>query len=137
MNEFKLIIAGGRAFNNTEILSQGIKDALAELPDDVNVAIVSGCAPGADYLGLKFAIANKVKLYKMPAEWKAFGKRAGFKRNVEMANASHGLLAFWDGESKGTKHMIQVARNKGLYVKVVMYKVIHITEEEYICTLSS
>ena len=29
------------------------------------------------------------------------------------------LLAFWDGKSKGTKHMIDYANKKGLMVKVV------------------
>jgi hypothetical protein len=38
-----------------------------------------------------------------------------------MANYSDTLIAFWDGKSKGTKHMIETAREKGLSVNVCRY----------------
>ncbi len=38
-----------------------------------------------------------------------------------MANAGTHLLAFWDGESPGTKHMISAAERRGLKVHVVRY----------------
>ena len=38
-----------------------------------------------------------------------------------MADTAEGLLAFWDGQSRGTKSMIEFAKQKGLVVKVVMY----------------
>lgn len=55
------------------------------------------------------------------------GKAAGPIRNAQMAKyASEGakgiLVAFWDGKSKGTKNMIQEARNKDLIVKIVEYR---------------
>lgn len=120
-SEFKLIVAGGRDFSDEALLMQGINQVLAELPDDKVVSIVSGMAPGADTLAYQFAKDHKVRVYAMPADWKANGKRAGYMRNVDMANASHGLLAFWDTKSKGTKHMIDIARAKGLYVKIINY----------------
>ena len=121
MKEFKLIVAGGRDFNNRELLDQTIKQVVAELPDDCVVSIVSGMANGADALGYEWALHNKCKVYKHYAEWGKYGKRAGYLRNEEMAKHSQGLLAFWDGVSKGTKHMILTARNMGLYVKVINY----------------
>lgn len=47
------------------------------------------------------------------------GKKAGIFRNIAMAEYAHALIAFWDGESKGTAHMIQAARERGLVVRVV------------------
>ena len=54
------------------------------------------------------------------AEWNRFGKSAGYKRNVVMAENAEALLAIWDGTSKGTGHMINIAKERGL--KVVVYK---------------
>ncbi len=119
--EFKLIVAGGRDFTDPALMNKSIHEVLAELPDDVCVSIVSGMAAGADSLGFVWAKNNNCKVYKFYADWKALGKRAGFVRNTDMANVAQGLLAFWDGKSKGTQHMIQIARNKGLYVKVINY----------------
>ena len=121
MREFKLIVAGGRDFSDRELMDREIRNTIAELPDDRSVSIVSGMAKGADWLAYEWAIANHCKVYKYYADWNTYGKRAGYLRNEDMAKVSHGLLAFHDGVSKGTKHMIQTARNMNLYVKVVRY----------------
>lgn len=123
MKEFKLIVAGGRDFNDKELMDQTIKTVIAELPDDCVVSIVSGMANGADALGYEWALHNKCKVYKHYAEWNKYGKRAGYIRNQEMCDNSQGLLAFHSNKinDKGTRHMIQCARNKGLYIKVSHY----------------
>ncbi|MCR4582518.1 MAG: hypothetical protein K5764_03060 [Prevotella sp.] len=54
-----------------------------------------------------------------PAKWRLLGKAAGMVRNAEMAKCSDELIAFWDGESRGTKHMINFARKRGLEVSVI------------------
>jgi hypothetical protein len=121
-NEFKLIVAGGRDFNNYDQMC----DALMELADDpellgpYEVSIVSGMARGADALAAHFARTNSIKLYPMPADWNT-GKGAGYARNVDMSRFADGLLAFWDGKSRGTRHMIDTMRNAGKFVHVVMY----------------
>lgn len=38
-----------------------------------------------------------------------------------MAEIADALIAFWDGSSKGTKHMIDIAKNKNLLVRVIEY----------------
>lgn len=121
MEPFKLIVAGGRNFNDYELLSEEIeKLALMELREYA-VSIVSGMARGADMLAVQFARKHKVKLYEFPADWERNGKRAGFDRNADMARFADGLLAFWDGKSRGTKHMIDTARALGLAVRVINY----------------
>lgn len=57
----------------------------------------------------------------MPADWDLYGKSAGFKRNVQMAEYADALVAFWDGASSGTKHMIETAQKMGLDVRVKKY----------------
>ena len=84
--------------------------------------IVSGTARGADRLGEQYANANSLPLKKMPAEWDKYGKSAGYKRNEQMAEYSDCLIAFWDGQSRGTKHMIDIARRLDLEVIVIKTK---------------
>jgi hypothetical protein len=62
----------------------------------------------------------RCEVYK--ADFKTYGKAGGPIRNREMAEEADALIAFWDGQSRGTKDMIEVAKKKGLKVRVIMYK---------------
>jgi hypothetical protein len=123
----RIIIAGGRDFNNYEYLVDMVSNfILMELPIEYwnveNLEIVSGCANGADSLGEKYAKERGIKIRKFPADWKGLGKKAGIIRNHEMGDYADALLAFWDGKSNGTKDMIDYATKKGLLVEVFMYE---------------
>jgi hypothetical protein len=115
----KVIIAGGRYFDNYELLSTKC-DKILQNQDDVT--IISGGAKGADSLGEKYAKERGYTLEIFPAKWDEHGKKAGIMRNVEMADNANSLIAFWDGNSRGTKHMVETATNKGLSVRVIKYK---------------
>ena len=114
----KVIIAGGRNFNDYNKLRESCDNILVNQKD---VEIVSGTAAGADTLGERYAQEKGYEVKKFPAQWDLYGKSAGYKRNQQMAEYADGLIAFWDGKSKGTKHMIDIATNKGLKVRVVRY----------------
>lgn len=121
MKEFKLIVAGGRDFNDYQHLSRVLFAMADNEFADHAVSIVSGMARGADALAVQFARTNSIKLYEFPADWNGMGKVAGFKRNGDMAKFADGLLAFWDGASKGTAHMIDCMRLANKPVHVVRY----------------
>ncbi len=74
--------------------------------------VICGCALGADYLGGMWANFRKIPLKLFPYK-KELGKRGGFARNVEMGNYADRGIAFWDGMSRGTKHMIDILENLG------------------------
>jgi len=114
----KVIIAGGRDFKDYDLLKKICNHMLSQSKE---VEIVSGGAKGADSLGEQYASDMGYKCSKFPADWEKYGRAAGFKRNSEMANYSDCLIAFWDGSSKGTQHMINQAKKKNLQVKVVNY----------------
>ena len=61
------------------------------------------------------------ELQSHPADWDKYGKSAGYRRNKEMAEVADACICFWDGQSKGTKHMIDIATDMGLKVKIVNY----------------
>lgn len=59
--------------------------------------------------------------WKRDTPWKLYGKQAGYLRNEQMAQNADALAAFWNGESRGTKHMIELAKRYGLKVRVKRY----------------
>jgi len=101
----KLIVAGSRSgFTQEQVTS-----VLDELTDPLEIEeVVSGSAIGVDKYGELWAYSNNIDVKRFPADWKTLGKRAGFKRNADMGKYADGLIAFWDGKSKGTQHMINV-----------------------------
>jgi len=109
----KTIIAGSRDITSMTELREAIRTA----PFPVT-SVVCGMARGADMLGHRYAQEEKLPVYPFPADWNTYGKRAGYLRNAEMAENAEALIALWDGKSKGTKHMIDIATAKGLKVHV-------------------
>lgn len=114
----KVIIAGGRSFDDYQLLKRKCDEILAEIND---IEIVSGAASGADRLGERYAKEKGYAVKQFPADWSKWGKAAGPKRNKQMAEYGDILIAFWDGESRGTKNMIDLANANNLKVEVFKY----------------
>ena len=125
MNElpfFRVIIAGTRTFSDYELLRTTCNNLLSEKQWTHTVVVISGTARGADQMGERYARERGFQLRRFPADWEQYGKSAGHIRNAKMADNADALIAFWDGESKGTKNMIDNARRKGLAVRVIQYQ---------------
>jgi len=122
MENFKVIIAGSRGFSNYKLLRDKCNEYLRNKRKEYNIIIISGGARGADTLGEKYAQDEGFSLEVFPANWNKFGKSASFRRNEQMAEVADALIAFWDGKSHGTKHMIEIMENKNLLVKIVNYE---------------
>lgn len=116
---YKVIVAGGRQFSNYELLKQSLTHVLKErLP---NVEIVCGKARGADTLGEQYAKELGLPVKYFPADWNTHGRAAGYRRNKEMAIYSDACVVFWDGISKGSKYMIDLAKERELPTRIVHY----------------
>lgn len=115
----KVIIAGSRGFDDYEALCKFCDYIIGEPKEEIE--IVSGTAKGADTLGEQYANERGYKLKQFPADWDIYGKSAGYRRNAEMANYADLLIAFHDGKSKGTKHMIDLANKKEINVAIYTY----------------
>lgn len=116
---FKVIIAGSRGFSNYPLLAETMDNLLRNIR--VPITVVCGMARWADLLGEKYALDRGFQVQRYPADWDKYGKRAGYIRNEQMAQNADALVAFWDGESRGTKHMIDLAHRYGLKVRVKKY----------------
>ena len=119
---FRVIIAGTRSFNDYELLRDSCNNLLSEKQRTHTVVVISGTARGADQMGERYARERGFQLRRFPADWEQYVKSAGHIRNAKMADNADALIAFWDGESKGTKNMIDNARRKGLAVRVIQYQ---------------
>jgi ribonucleotide reductase alpha subunit len=115
----KVIIAGGRDFDDYDLLKQKCNNILQNQDE---VIIISGGAKGADSLGERYGKEKGYNVEVFSPKWNEYGKKAGPIRNQEMATNSNALIAFWDGKSKGTKHMIDTATDEGLLVRIIKYK---------------
>ena len=121
MGVFKVIIAGGRQFSDYELLKAKCDLFLQQKRVTHSIIIVSGTARGADSLGERYAHERGYAVEKYQADWEQHGKAAGPIRNVEMAENADALIAFWDGQSVGTRNMIEVARRRNIPVRLVSY----------------
>lgn len=109
----RTIIAGSRdGFDYDDLLH-----AVEMCPWEITT-VVSGTARGVDRLGERWAKEHNVPLECYPANWDEHGRSAGYIRNDQMARKAEALIALWDGYSKGTKHMINLAHKHGLQVYV-------------------
>lgn len=122
LDEFSLCIAGGRHFHNfNEVQTHGRYWLKALRHFGLELVINEGGALGADRCGRRFAEENALLYLTFKADWDRFKNAAGMVRNNIMIKASHGLLAFWDGESRGTANSIELAKKKKLPLMVVKY----------------
>lgn len=117
----KLIVAGGRDFVNTNRMIE----ELQKLVNSGNIPecseLVCGMARGADMLAYSLWANNKMPIHNFPANWDKYGKSAGYRRNQEMGEFADAAICFWDGNSKGTKHMIDIMNKLNKPVYVVRY----------------
>lgn len=115
---FHVIIAGGRDFADYGLLQSKCDKFFQEKKP---TAIISGLARGADTMGARYARERGIPVLEFPADWERLGRRAGMVRNLQMLEATDAVVAFWDGQSRGTAHMINEAKKRGLPLRVVRY----------------
>lgn len=112
----KVIVAGSRDFDDYGLLVSTL-DKLYPEP----IEVVCGGARGADNFGRVWAVKHDYPYTTFIPNWQKEGKSAGYNRNVEMADYADEAVVFWDGQSKGSQHMINIMKGIGKPVKVVNY----------------
>lgn len=110
----KVAVVGSRNFTDYNL----VKETLDEIKD-ISL-IVSGGARGADSLGERYAAEKGIPIKIFLPAWDVYGRSAGYRRNVQIVEAADIVIAFWDGLSRGTRHSINLAREKGKELLVVL-----------------
>lgn len=112
----KVAIIGSRGFKDYELM----KRCLDPVKEKITL-IVSGGARGADTLGEVYAEENSIPTKILLPDWETQGKVAGFLRNKQIVENADIIIAFWDGESKGTQHSFKLAKELNKKLKIVKY----------------
>ncbi len=109
----KVIIAGSRNIDDYSLVVRTIKNSGYDITE-----VVSGTAVGPDRLGEQWARANNIPIKEMPADWMRHGNSAGPQRNRAMAEYADAAIIIWDGQSKGTRNMIEnmIRRQKPYHI---------------------
>ena len=115
---FSVIIAGSRGFSDYDLLCEKCDKIFSRRKP---TAILCGEAKGADSLGKRYAKEHRIPIQSFPAQWDQYGEAAGMMRNKQMLAFADALVAFWDGESRGTENMLDIAANKGIPVRIIRY----------------
>lgn len=116
----KIVVSGSRTITDHKIISKAMTTGIFELgrilgrkdvfKNDQSIEIISGHARGVDKMAELWAKQHGFSVKLFIPDWDGQGKKAGMLRNEEMANYGDAVLAIWDGESRGTKHMIDYAQ---------------------------
>lgn len=120
----KVIIAGSR---HLTLKSKDIAIALYEtVPEGSLTEIVSGGAEGPDSNAEMYAMDRGIKTsgfdFYIPSWiWNFLGKKAGPMRNAAMAKYADAAIVFWDGESRGSKNMIEEMQKLNKPVEVYFF----------------
>lgn len=133
MKDIRIVVAGGRDFNVYDCVKITLDNYISQiritklykdLPFEEfidKVEIVSGGAKGADSLGEQYALEQGLTCTVFNADWDTHGKSAGYIRNSEMAKYGTHAVIFWDGESKGSGHMIDLAKKHKVKTTIIPY----------------
>ena len=113
----RIIVTGSRSVTDRAWIDDKLDRIFSSLT--ARPIIVSGGTRGPDLFGEAYALKNDLPIERFPGWWATERRAAGYQRNQRMSWRGSHLVAFWDGESPGTKGMIQRAREDGLKVKVV------------------
>ena len=118
LNSYRVIVAGSRGFFDYDLMRRELDELfwVSSEFDDGDIKIISGMADGADSLAIRYADERKLTKILFPANWNKYHRVAGFLRNEDMLSIATHLIVFWDGKSSGTRHMIEIAKAKGIQI---------------------
>ena len=127
----KVIIAGSRDIFDFQILEQAIQLSGFNIKE-----VVSGGARGVDKSGECWAKRKNIPIKQFIPDWGnidkedvvvrqnqygSYNAKAGMERNEEMAKYADALILIWDGESSGSKNMLETAERYNL--KIYVYEI--------------
>lgn len=114
----KVMVCGSRDFTDPFQASLAIGARLRELPP--RCTILHGAARGADRIAAEAAHRHGHTVIPYPPDKDRPSPQRFHERNDRMLDEQPDLvLAFWDGQSRGTLSVIEKAKRRGIPLEVV------------------
>lgn len=113
----RVAIIGSRSVTNYDV----VKGAIWSTGLDRITEIVSGGAKGVDELAERYAKEKGIPVKVFEPDYETHGKSAPHVRNSQIIDYSHAIIAIWDGESPGTKSVIEKAQSRGFILNETLY----------------
>lgn len=108
-----ILVCGSRDWTDKDIIREALPFAIEK------IKIIHGGAKGADSLAGEIAKELGFEVVIFYPDWKKYGKAAGLRRNLQMLQENpYEVIAFWDGQSRGTKHTIDEAKKRNILVTI-------------------
>jgi hypothetical protein len=113
---YRVLVTGSRTWGGITAIHAALAATHAHHPDMV---LVSGaCKQGADAIAERWAALHAVPVERHPAEWRRYGKSAGFRRNTAMVQTHPDeVVAFIRDSSRGASHCARIAEAAGIPVR--------------------
>lgn len=113
----KVLVCGSRTWTSVEQTKKAYK-----VLDEISPTwIISGGAAGADRIAELYARGKSIPVTILVPDWNKYGRSAGYKRNIQMLDMEPDcVVAFWDSQSRGTKHTIDEAKKRGIRTEVIL-----------------
>lgn len=84
----------------------------------------------SDLHGRQWAEEHGIRVCAFPVDWGVYGNKADYVLNEQMARYADGLIAVWDGKSRGTKNMIEQAEKRNLQVFIYGFGSLRVFEKD-------
>lgn len=122
----KIAVIGSRNFKDKKLLKT-VLDAETQITE-----LITGGAVGADTLAEKWAkeksrFGGPISITIIKPNYEKFGKYAPLERNNKIIDSAEKVIAFWDGQSKGTQYVIKECQRLGKPLKVIKYQTAQIS----------
>lgn len=118
MAEYRVLVTGSRDWDAEGSLRRVLMATANDHPD--LIVVHGACLAGADEMANRWAKDYRFPIERHPADWKAHGRAAGFRRNAEMVTLGADLcLAFYKqgAGNRGTDHCAKLAETAGIPVR--------------------
>lgn len=112
----RVLVCGGRDYCDQARVNAVLNSLLEQYPD---LEIIEGGATGADTLARGWAWVKNVPCLTVPADWKKYGKRAGYIRNAKMLNEGEPDLVIAFPGGPGTGMMVNLADKANVSVRII------------------
>lgn len=113
----RVIVTGSRDWDDEACIESALTWVLTETkmhPSSV-IVVHGACPTGADAIVDVIAQDLGCQVERHPADWKTFGKSAGFRRNKEMVDLGAAYtLAFIKNGSRGASHTAGLSEDAGI-----------------------